>query len=364
MSTVLDFHIELKRDDFVLNVKAKISDGITGIFGPSGHGKTSLLDSIAGLVKPDSGYININGDSIYNSNDKRNLPARSRKVGYVFQDLRLFPHYTIYNNLKYGQKSNDNLATFNEVLEVLKIRPLLNKKPDQCSGGEKQRVAIGRAILSGSEILLLDEPFSALDTNLRKEIIPFLFAVNREFKIPIVIVSHDLPDLLSLTDNLLLLQNGEILAHGKFHDLILDEQNLNVMHQSGWYNIMHVFVFASLPTKQMVLLKSHTSNLQIQVLTQFLNTSVAVNTALKVLIRPENIALAKDPVSNISLRNQIEGTITKVFLKDGLAFCIVDVGENIIVEVTEASQKNMQLVAGEKVYCLFKSAALKIFSVE
>jgi molybdate transport system ATP-binding protein len=284
----------------------------------------------------------------------------------VFQDLRLFPHYTIYKNLLYGQKKNheDGHASPEAVIKVLKIESLLDKKPDQCSGGEKQRVAIGRAILSGSRILLLDEPFSALDTNLRKEIIPFLFAVNREFKLPIVIVSHDLPDLLSLTDNLLLLQNGRILSHGKFHDLILDEQNLNIMHQSGWYNIMHVFVFASLPAKQMVLLKSATSNLQIQVLTQFVTNSLKVNNKLKVLIRPENIALAKEPVASISLRNQIEGTIKKVFLKDGLAFCIVDVGENIIVEVTEASQKNMQLVAGEKIYCLFKSAALKIFSVD
>jgi molybdate transport system ATP-binding protein len=363
MTPVLEFHIKLQRKDFVLDVKAEISDGITGIFGPSGHGKTSLLNSISGIVKPDFGTIYIKGEKVFDSKNKLNVPVKSRKVGYVFQDVRLFPHYSISKNLNYGRKEKSKSAIFDEVVDILKIEHLLNKKPEQCSGGEKQRVAIGRAILSGSQILLMDEPFSAVDVKLRKEIIPFLNAVNQKFKLPIIIVSHDLPDLLSLTDNLLLLQNGEMLAHGKFQDLILDERNLNVMHESGWFNIMHLFVFASLPSKDMVLLKSDKSDLQIQVLTQFINSSVEINTPLKVLIKPENIALAKEQVSNISLRNQIQGTIQKVFLKDGLAFCIVDVGENIIVEVTEASQKNMNLNPGEQVFCLFKSAALKIFSV-
>lgn len=361
MSLVLEFHIKLKRKDFLLNVNAKISDGITGIFGPSGHGKTTLLNAIAGTIAADTGCINIKGETVFDSAQRINVPVKNRKVGYVFQDVRLFPHYTIYKNLNYGSKVKGSCVIFEEVVDVLKVAHLLRKRPEQCSGGEKQRVAIGRAILSGSQILLMDEPFSAVDVNLRKEIIPFLNAVNLKFKIPIIIVSHDLPDLLSLTDNLLLLQEGEILAHGKFHDLILNENNLNAMHESGWYNIMHLFVFASLPSKEMVLLKSHKGDLQIQVLNHSMQGKVEINTLVKVLLKPENIALAKEHVSNISLRNQIQGTIKKVFLKDGLAFCIVDIGENIIVEVTEASQKNMKLLPGEKVFCLFKSAALKIF---
>lgn len=365
MSIVLDFAIKSKLDSFKLDVRAQISDGITGVFGPSGHGKTSLLNAIAGLHKPNSGYINICEQEVYNSDKKINVAIRKRKIGYVFQDFRLFPHYSIYNNIVFGQikKDTDENISLENVIKVLDIESLLDKKPDQCSGGEKQRVTIARAIVSGARVLLLDEPFSALDTHLRKEIIPFLYAVNREFKIPILIVSHDLPDLLNLTDNLLLLQNGRILSHGKFHDLILDEKNLNILHQSGWYNILHVFVAKSLLEEQLMVLKSTTSNLEVQALIQYSNKALQVNTPLKVLIRPENITLSKQRISNISLRNQIEGTIKKVFLKDGLAFCIVDVGEKIIVEVTEASQKNMRLKVGERVFCLFKSAALKIFSM-
>ncbi len=357
----LSIYINIKRDNFHLKVQTEISNGITGIFGPSGHGKTSLLNAIAGIVNPDDGRISIGDRIVFDSSKKINIAVKNRKVGYVFQDIRLFPHYTIEHNLNYGRKGRTKDRSFRDVVEILNIGHLLHKKPEECSGGEKQRVAIGRAILSGSEVLLMDEPFSALDVHLRKEIIPFLNAISRKFNLPVLIVSHDLPDLLSLTNQLLLLKDGKLLAQGKFQDLILDERSLDAMHESGWHSALHLYVFAKMEAKNMVLLKSNRSDLQIQVLSQTLNGKVNINQKLRVLIKPENIALAKQPVANISLRNQIKGIIKKVFIKNGLAYCVVDVGENIIAEVTEASQKNMELVPGETVYCLFKSAALKVF---
>jgi molybdate transport system ATP-binding protein len=186
-------------------------------------------------------------------------------------------------------------------------------------------------------------------------------AIHKKFKVPVLIVSHDLPDLLSIADQLILIKNGEIIDQGKFQQLISKEVNLEVMNQSGLYNVLNVQVFAHLEAKNLVLLKSHSSNLQIQALQQTLNNHTPIGRNLKVLIRPENIALSKNIVPNISLRNQVKGTIKKIFLKNGLAFCLVDVGENIIAEVTEASTRNLKLEPGETVYCLFKSAALKIF---
>lgn len=361
MSPFLEFYIELRRPGFLAKMNGEISKGITGIFGPSGHGKTTLLNSVAGIINPDSGYIKINNNTIFHASDKVNFSVKNRRVGYVFQDVRLFPHLSIERNLKYGFSGKNDGDLFDEVTEILKITRLLKKKPDECSGGEKQRVAIGRAILSGSQILLMDEPFSAVDVKLRQEIIPFLMEVNQKFKIPLVVVSHDLPDLLSLTENLILLHNGKVKAHGKFQDLILKKANLNLMYESGFYNILHLFVFAYCKSKNLVLLKSDKSDLKIQVLNQSIKQSVEINSDLKVLIKPENIALAKQAVAEISLRNQIPGIIKKIFYKNGLAFCVVDIGENIIVEITEASQINMDLKVGTKVYCLFKSAALKIF---
>lgn len=362
MKPFLKFDIKLRRKDFFLDVSAEIKDGITGVYGPSGHGKTSLLNSVAGLAKPESGFIQINGNTVFNSNQKINLAVKNRKIGYVFQDVRLFPHLSVLQNLKYGiQKNSNTEVSFDEVVDILDVNPLLAKKPSECSGGEKQRIAIGRALLSGAKILIMDEPFSAVDVNLRNNIIPFLNTINQRFNIPMLVVSHDLPDLLSLTNHLLLLENGKVKALGNFQDLILDESNVGVMKGAGLYNVFNLFVFAALPAKNMVLLKSSANSFQVQVLCQPFYNNIEIGKQTKVLIRPEDISISLQPVNQISLRNQIQGTIKKIFSKEGLSFCVVDAGEKVLVEITEASRKNMNLDVGVTVYCLFKSAALKIF---
>lgn len=362
MIPFLKFDIQLRRNDFLLNVKAEIENGITGVYGPSGHGKTTLLNAIAGLVKPDTGFIEICGTTVFDSKQKTGVPPGSRKIGYVFQDVRLFPHLSVKQNLKYGMK-NENAAEvdFNEVVEILKIKQLLQKKPSECSGGEKQRIAIGRALLSGAQILMMDEPFSAVDVNLRNSIIPFLHTINNRFQVPMLVVSHDLPDLLSLTANLLLLKDGNVKALGKFQDLILDETNVELMKDAGLYNVFNLYVFATLPEKNMMLLKNNLNGFQVQALCHPSFEEMKAGRKTRVLIRPEDISIALKPVEAISLRNQIEGTIQKIFSKNGFWFCLVDAGEKILVEITEASGKNMNLEPGKKVWCLFKSAALKIF---
>ena len=207
----------------------------------------------------------------------------------------------------------------------------------------------------------MDEPFSAVDIQLRNTIIPFLNEINHRYKIPMLVVSHDLPDLLSLTDRLLLLKNGAITAHGRFQDLIQDEKNIEVMKDAGLYNVFDLCVFESLPEKNMVLLRSQTNDFQVQVLTQSFHQAIEIKKHIKVLIRPEDISISLNQVEQISLRNQIKGTISKIFSKDGLSFCVVDAGEKVLVEITEASKRTMKLEVGTTVYCLFKSAALKMF---
>ena len=362
MKPFLKFDIQLHRNGFFLDAKSEIENGITGVFGPSGHGKTTILNAISGLLKPDSGFIEINGRVVFHAKNRINSPVQKRNVGYVFQDVRLFPHLSVNQNLKYGLKKNDSEnVDFDEVVDILNIRQLLYKKPSECSGGEKQRIAIGRALLSGARILMMDEPFSAVDINLRNNIIPFLHLINSRFKIPMLIVSHDLPDLLSLTNNLMLLKNGNVKASGKFQDLILDESNVELMKGAGLYNVFNLFVFATLPDKNMMLLRSDLHDFQVQALCHPSIEEMDNGRQTKVLIRPEDVSIALNPVTQISLRNQIEGIIEKIFSKDGFWFCLVDAGEKILVEITEASGKNMKLEPGKTVYCLFKSAALKIF---
>lgn len=362
MSPFLKFDIKLQRSGFLLDAKSEINNGITGVYGPSGHGKTTLLNAIAGLAEPGSGFIEINGETVFSAENNTNLPVRKRKIGYVFQDTRLFPHLSVKQNLRYGIENNTTgNIDFTEVVDILKIKQLLHKKPFECSGGEKQRIAIGRALLSGARILMMDEPFSAVDVNLRYNIIPYLHLINSRFHIPMLVVSHDLPDLLSLTNNLMLLKNGRVKALGKFQDLILDESNVDVMKGAGLYNVFNLYVSATLPEKNMMLLKSSAHEFQVQALCQPSIGEMKPGRQTKVLIRPEDVSIALHPVGAISLRNQIEGTVQKIFSKDGFWFCLVDAGEKILVEITEASGKNMNIGPGKKVWCLFKSAALKIF---
>ncbi len=362
MNEALTFDIKLQRKDFLLNVKAEIEKGITGIYGPSGHGKTSLLNSISGLLKPDSGHININGETVFDSHAGINVPVKDRKLGYVFQDIRLFPHLSVVQNLKYGlKKGRINNVGFQDVIDILEIGELLHKKPSECSGGEKQRISIGRALLSGAQILMMDEPFSAVDVNLRNNIIPFLNALNSRFNIPMLVVSHDLPDLLSLTSRLLLLKEGKVKALGNFQELILDESNVELMKGAGLYNVYNLFVSEALPAKNMLLLANSSGSFQVQALCRPFQNNTETGKNTKVLIRPEDISISLQPVKHISLRNQVAGTIEKIFSKDGLSYCLVDAGEKVLVEITEASLINMNLDIGKTVYCLFKSVALKIF---
>lgn len=362
MSDVIKFDIQLQRHDFLLSVSAEIGEGITGIYGPSGHGKTSMLSAIAGLVKPDSGSIHISGSLVFDSQQKINVPVQKRSIGYVFQDIRLFPHLSVLKNLNYGfRRSRENEIDFDELITILEIKHLLHKRPDECSGGEKQRISIGRALLSGAKVLLMDEPFSAVDVQLRNTIIPFLTELNHRYKIPMLVVSHDLPDLLSLTDQLMLLKHGTITAFGRFQDLIQDEKNIEVMKDAGLYNVFDLCVFASLPEKNLVLLRSQINDFQVQVLMQSFHQKIEIKKQIKVLIRPEDISISLNQIDQISLRNQIRGTIEKIFSKDGLSFCLVDTGEKVLVEITEASKQTMNLEVGATVYCLFKSAALKMF---
>lgn len=360
MEPFLDIHIQLNRNGFRLNIVHEIPSGIVGIYGPSGHGKTSMLNSIAGIVIPDEGRICIQGVVVFDSEKKVNAPVKKRNIGYVFQEDRLFPHLSVHKNLRYGQKENSGVE-FTEVVNILKIGHLLSRRPEECSGGERQRIALGRVLLSSPKLILLDEPFSAVDNMLRESIIPYLVNINRKFDIPMLVVSHDLPDLLSLTDYLVLLNHGQVSASGLFRDLIADEQNVSLMQGSGIYNVFELSVADYNPLADIVILKSSVHNFTIQAIAKSFHEEVKPGTMVKVLIRPEDIAVSLSRVEGISLRNQVEGIVEKIFSRHGYSFCLVDAGEKLLVEITEASRKKMMLEPGRTIYCLFKSVALKIY---
>ncbi len=199
MSLVLD--ISKKLGAFELNLTFEVQNGFTMLTGPSGSGKTTLLNLISGLLTPDHGAISLHGKTLFDSTKKINLPAHHRRIGYVFQEARLFPHLSVKQNMTYGrwfQKPHNAAVSLPEICQLLGLEPLLNRKPNTLSGGEKQRVAIGRALLANPQLLLMDEPLSALDQPRREEIIPYLERLQNQTALPILYTTHHLEEVVHL----------------------------------------------------------------------------------------------------------------------------------------------------------------------
>ena len=206
-------NISLPLADFSIEVDVELQSQVTAIFGPSGAGKTSLLDLIAGLRSPDSAFIQLDNRVLTSTADKMLVPPRLREMGYVPQDLALFPHLSVRQNLLYGKKSGSRagpLFSFGHITEVLEIQPLARRRVTELSGGEKQRVALARALLTSPRLLLLDEPLRSLDEALKAKIIPYLQRVRDEFKLPMLYVTHDRQEVLALCDEVLEMRRGRI----------------------------------------------------------------------------------------------------------------------------------------------------------
>jgi molybdate transport system ATP-binding protein len=214
---MLQVDVSKKLGEFTLEAAFTSEGRVTGLFGASGAGKTSLINMIAGLVKPDRGTIALDGETLDDSAAGLHLRPYRRRIGYVFQDARLFPHLNVSQNLDYGRRMNrldHDPAQQKRVIDLLDIGSLLDRRPGKLSGGERQRVAFGRALLSKPRLLLLDEPLGALDEGRKLEILPYLARLRDEAGIPMVYVSHDAAELRQLATQIVMLKGGRITAFG------------------------------------------------------------------------------------------------------------------------------------------------------
>jgi molybdate transport system ATP-binding protein len=203
--------------EFSLQAAFTSEGRVTGLFGASGAGKSSLINIIAGLLRPDRGIIAIDGETLDDTAAGVHVPPHRRRIGYVFQDARLFPHLDVRQNLEYGRRMNrlaDDPAARARVTELLDIGRLLDRRPGKLSGGERQRVALGRALLSKPRLLLLDEPLGSLDEGRKVEILPYLVRLRDEANVPMVYVSHDAAELRQLATRIVMLQRGRVTAFG------------------------------------------------------------------------------------------------------------------------------------------------------
>jgi molybdate transport system ATP-binding protein len=221
---MLDIRVARRQGGFQVDAGFKTENtGITALFGPSGAGKTSVINMVAGLTRPDQGRIVVHERVLFDSDRGIDLPPEKRSIGYIFQDGRLFPHLTARGNLTYGMKltpPKQRCIGFDAVVALLGIKHLLDRRPAKLSGGEKQRVAIGRALLTSPKLLLMDEPLSSIDDGRKEELLPFVAKLPRTFCIPILYVTHSIDEIERLADHLVLMADGKSIATGDATELL------------------------------------------------------------------------------------------------------------------------------------------------
>ncbi len=214
---MLDVDVEKRLGDFSLSARFRTGNGVTAVFGPSGAGKTTLVNMIAGLVAPDRGRIAIDETVLFDSAKRIDLPPHRRRIGYVFQEGRLFPHLSVRHNLDYGRRMcglPPDQAQMARIVGLLDIGELLERRPGKLSGGERQRIAIGRALLTRPRLLLLDEPLASLDVARKREILPYLERLRDEVGVPMVYVSHQAAELRRIATSVVRLEAGKVAAAG------------------------------------------------------------------------------------------------------------------------------------------------------
>jgi molybdate transport system ATP-binding protein len=214
---VLAFDVGKQLGDFTLAAKFEVAGGATALFGPSGAGKTSIANLIAGLLRPDRGRIALDGAVLFEAASRIDVPPHRRRVGYVFQEGRLFPHMSVRRNLDYGRRMSGHArdeAEAGRIVEMLDIGHLLDRRPGKLSGGERQRIAIGRALLMRPRLLLLDEPLASLDAGRKHEILPYLLRLRDDAKVPMLYVSHNAAEISRIATQVVRVEGGRIVAQG------------------------------------------------------------------------------------------------------------------------------------------------------
>lgn len=345
----LQFDLQLPRRDFTLNIDGEFGDQTIGIFGPSGAGKTSFFTLLAGLEKPVCGKIVLNGRVLTDTDKGIFVPVHKRKIGVVFQDKLLFPHMTIRENILFGERYASNKSiSLEEVAELLGLTALLNTMPSEASGGEQQRAAIGRALLTSPDMLLLDEPFNAMDNSLRATILPYLRNLRDRLHIPFLVISHDLPDIQRLTDKIYFMDQGRCAGFGESLDYYGDR----VTKDSGFVNCFRLSDSKELAPGLYSCAVEGNASLRLTV-------PKSPGSTFSLVVSPRAVALSRTKVEGLSVRNQIRGKISRIIRTETHILCIIDAGIRIASQVTVPGAEELELEEGGDVYCLIKALAFR-----
>ena len=354
---ILEVDVRHRFGAFTLDVQFATDGRLTVLFGRSGAGKTSLANIIGGLLRPDYGRISVDGRELVDTDRRLFVPRHRRRVGYVFQEARLFPHLSVRQNLLYGRwftPAAERRERLDHVAELLDIGHLLQRGPALLSGGEKQRVAIGRALLASPQLLIMDEPLASLDEGLKAEIIPYIERLRDEASVPIIYVSHSVPEVTRLATTMVLLDHGKIAAVGPLAEIMgrADLVELTGHYEAGASIEMHVAGHDE--TYDLTILRSPAGELRIP------RMEIAIDAALRVRIRARDVMLALAPPDGVSALNVLFGRITEIAAGDGpVADVRVDLaGQALQARVTRLTLDRLGLAPEQAIYAIIKTVAL------
>ena len=352
-----EIELRLRRGDFVLDAAFSFGGGpgVTALFGPSGAGKSTVILALAGLVIPDAGRIVLGGEALFDSKHGVNVPARARRIGVVFQDSRLFPHLTVAANLLYGQRrlrGASDPGRFDQVVALLGLDALLARRPKTLSGGERARVALGRALLMNPRALLLDEPLAALDVARKAEILPYLDRLVREERIPMLYVSHALDEVARLASRMAVIDGGRIVAEGSLFDVTARLDLLSGRHLVPGA-VLEATIARHDEAHALTELSAGGETLVVPQIGRKAGEHVRVR------IDAEDVMLAVSRPEGVSANNILPATIVAI-AEDGpnadvqLAFQ----DARLVARITRRSLERLRLARGQRVFAVIKSVTV------
>jgi len=354
---MLRVDVERRANGFDLQVAFEADARVTALFGRSGAGKTSLVNLIAGLARPDRGRIEIDGQLLFDSGRGVDLPAEARRIGYVFQEGRLFPHLTVRRNLIYGRDlvpRGERYVHLEHIVALLGLGDLLERRPGELSGGEKQRVAIGRALLASPQVLLLDEPLASLDMHRKSEILQYIELMRDEVRIPMIYVSHAVEEVVRLADVVVVMASGKAAAVGGVEEIMgrPDLRPATGVFEGG--TVIDARVTAQDMQYDLATLAFDGGTLTVT------NLDALVGEPVRVRIRARDVSLALDAPLRISIQNVLRGKVTEIGSeRGGVVDVSIAVGAATVrSRITRRAVQHLALAPGVDVYALIKAVSL------
>lgn len=339
---------------FVLDASIEVAPGITILFGPSGAGKSTLLDCVAGLTRPDAGRIAVGNDVLFDSARAIHLPAQKRRIAYVFQTLALFPHLSVEENVAYGLRDlpeEERRARVGEILAAFRVDKLRKQKPGEISGGERQRIALARSLVTEPRVLLLDEPLTGLDAELKAAIVDDLRAWNASKRVPILYVTHSRDEVDALGECVVAMENGYIVSAGAPMEVLDAPRRKKLAQAAGFENLLSGFVLDVREADGVMRLRLGESHCEIEVPLGFASAGDRVQVA----IRAGDILLAAQRPQGLSARNVMEGQILSLEQRGTMGIAMVDCGVMFVVHVTPGAVRALGLACGQKVWLVLKT---------